>query len=133
MNSKTLYPSQSSGINQVFVTFELLGAATSALTIPSDGAGAPWVASVSRSGVGIFVVTLKDAWNKVLFKSAELDDTLNDGAYATCSNVANENTGTALTFTIRTRSAAGAAADPAAARRIGVTLVLRNGVQLGGG
>jgi hypothetical protein len=76
---------------------------------------------------------MKDSWNKVIFKSADLDDTLNDGGYATVGNVTNEGTSTALTFTIYVRAAAGTVADPAAARRIGVSLSLRNGLQLNGG
>lgn len=133
MQNKTLYPAQSNGVNKVYLEFELLGAGAAALTIPADGSGVNWVQSVSRSGAGVFVVTMKDAWNKVIYKSAEQDDTLNDGAYATIGNVTNEGTGTPLTFTIRTRIAAGTAGDPAAARRVGVSLVLRNGQQLAGG
>lgn len=113
------------GSARVYYEFELLGAGAAALTLSTDTAYS--VASVTRSGVGIFVVTLKDAFTKLLFKGVELDDTLNDGAYATCSDVLNEGTATPLKFTIRVRAAAGTAADPAAARRIGVALVLRNG------
>lgn len=133
MQSKTLYPSQSSGLNQVFVNFELLGAGAAALTIPSTGGGANWVASVTRTSTGLFVVTLKDAWNKCLFKSSDLDDTLNDGGYATVGTLLNEGTSTALSFQLYVRAAAGTVADPAANRRVGVSLCLRNGVQLGGG
>ena len=133
MANRAFYPSQTSGLGQVFLNFELLGAGAAALTIPAAGGGAPWVTSVTRSGAGVFVVTLKDAWNKCLFKSADMDDTLNDGAYATVSDVTNEGTATPLVFTIRTRIAAGTAGDPAAARRIGVSLCLRNGaVGVGG-
>jgi len=132
MANRSFYPAQGYGINRVYAEFELLGAGASALTVPTNP-GANIVASVTRSGVGIFVVTLKDAFNKVLFKSAELDDTLNDGSYATASDVTNEGTALPIVFTIRTRSAAGVLADPAVARRVGVAMVLRNGVALQGG
>ncbi len=127
MANRNFSPSSSNGLNKVYLEFELLGAAAAALTIATGGGGQSWVASISRSGVGIFVVTMVDAWNKCLYKDASLDDTLNDGGYATCSDVLNEGTATPLKFTIRTRNAAGAAADPAASRRIGVKLALRNG------
>jgi hypothetical protein len=105
--------------------FELLGAGAAALTLSTDAAHA--VASVSRSGTGVYVVTLKDAFTKVVFKDAEMDDTLNDGAYATVSDVTGEGTASPITFTIRTRAAAGTATEAASARRIGVRLALRNG------
>lgn len=124
MGNRTLYPSQSYGSGRVYMEFELKGAGASALTLSTDAAQS--VASVTRSGTGIYVVTLKDPFFKVVYKSAEMDDTLNDGAYATCSDIANEGTSTALQFTIRTRNAGGTATEAASGRRIGVTLVLRN-------
>jgi hypothetical protein len=124
MANRTFYPSMSYGSSRVYAECELLGAGAAALTI---GQGANIIASIVRSGVGVFVVTLKDAFNRVIYKGAELDDTLNDGSYATCSDVTNEGTATPIVFTIRTRSASGAAADPAVGRRIGVTLAFRNG------
>lgn len=128
MANRTFYPSSTSGLNQVFLNFELLGAGAAALTIPAAGAGAPWVNTVTRTSAGLFVVTLKDAWNKCLFKCADMDDTLNDGAYATCGTVLNEGTATPLSFQIFTRVASGTIGDPAAARRISVSLCLRNGI-----
>jgi len=129
MSNRNLYPSQSYGAGRVYMEFELKGAGASALTLSTDAAQA--VASVSRSGVGVYVVTLKDAFWKCVTKNAELDDTLNDGAYATCSDLTNEGTSTPLTFTIRTRNAGGTATEAASGRRIGVTLVLRNGAGWG--
>lgn len=132
MANRTFYPSQSTGLDKVYMEFELLGAGASTLTMPTGGGGAPWVNTITRTSAGLFVVTLKDAWNKVLFKSVDMDDTLNDGAYATCGTILNEGTATPLSFQIFTRVAAGTIGDPAAARRIGVSLVLRNGIQFGG-
>ena len=123
---RTLYPSQSYGSGRVYLEFQFQanGASQPALSTV-DGADA--VASLNRTGAGVIVVTLKDSFNKVIYAGADIDDTLNDGAYATVSNVTNEGTSSALTFTIRTRNAAGTAADMAAARKIGVVLILRNG------
>lgn len=104
--------------------FELKGAGAAALTLSTDAAQS--VASVSRSGVGIYVVTLKDAFFKVVYKSSEMDDTANDGSYATVSDVTNEGSSSALQFTIRTRNAGGTLTEAASGRRIGVALVLRN-------
>jgi hypothetical protein len=125
MANRIFYPSNSGALDRVYIDFELLGAGAAALTLSTDAA--QFVSGVTRSGAGIYVVTLKDAWSKIIYKSAEMDDTLNDGAYATCSDPTNESTATPLKFTIRTRAAAGTAADAAAARRIGVSLILRNG------
>lgn len=133
MANRTYYPSSSSGLNRVFMEFELLGAGAAALTIPSTGGGLPHVALVTRSGVGVYVVTLKDAWNKCISKGVDLDDTLNDGGYATIGGLTNEGTATALSFTIYTRAAAGTAAEAALNRRIAVKLTLRNGVATQGG
>lgn len=127
--NRTLYPSQSAGPGRVYMEFELLGAGAAALTLSTDAANV--VSGVTRSGVGIYVVTLKDSFNRCVFKAVDMDDTANDGAYATVSNVANEGTATPMTFTIRTRTAGGTAAEAAASRRIGVALVLRNGTGWG--
>lgn len=122
--SKTFYPSQSGGAGRVYLEFELKGAGAAPLTLSTDTG--PLVASVSRSGTGVFVVTMKDAYQAVVFKSADPDDTLNDGAYCTVGSVTNEGTSSPLQFTLSFRAAAGTLADPASGRRIGVSLALRN-------
>lgn len=125
MANRTLYPSQSYGSGRVDMAFELLGGGAAAtLTVSTDTGGV--VSSITRDNTGIFSVTLKDAFQKVVYKNADPDDTLNDGAYCTVSDIANEGTSSALTFKIRFRAAAGTLADPALSRRIGVTLILRN-------
>jgi len=126
MSNRTRYPSQSYGAGRVYCEFELLGGGAAAtLTMSTDAANV--VKSITRSGTGVFVVTMKDAFNKCVYKSGDADDTANDGAYCTIGNLTNEGTSTPLVFTLYFRAAAGTAADPAAARRIGVTLVLRDG------
>lgn len=125
MGNRTFYPSLSGGAGRVYMDFELIGAGAAAPTLSKDAAQV--VASVSRSGVGVYVVTMKDAWNYVVRKSAEPDDTLNDGAYATCSDVTNAGTSTPLQFTIRTRNAGGTATELASGRKLAVSIILRNG------
>jgi len=125
MANRTFYPSQSTGIDVVYMQFELKGAGASALTLSLDAS--PVVASVVRNGTGLHTVTLKDSFSKVLFKCAEPDDTANDGSYCTVLNVQNESTSSALTFQIQFRNAGGTAAEAASGRRIGVVLALRNG------
>jgi hypothetical protein len=90
------------------------------------GVGVDTVLSLNRTGTGVIVVTLKDAFIQVIRGAAFLDDTPNDGAYATLGNITNEGTNAGLVFTVRTRVVGGAATD-FAARRVGVSLVLRNG------
>lgn len=128
-----LYPANSYGLQRVYLEAELLGNGAAALTIPVNGSGLVSIASITRSGVGVFVVTLKDTFNRVIFKGVELDDTLNDGSYATCGNVTNEGTALPIVFTIYTRAATGAVADPAVGRRIGLNMAFRNGLPNQGG
>lgn len=126
MSNRNHYPSQSCGAGRVYMEFELLGGGAAAtLTLSTDAANV--VKSVTRNTTGDFIVTMKDAFNKCVYKSADVDDTANDGAYATVGALANEGTNTPLTFHIYVRAAAGSAADPAAARRIAVSLALRDG------
>lgn len=133
MANRNFYPSSSSGLNRVYMEFELLGAGAAALTIPAAGGGAPYVQSISRSGAGVYVITMKDAWNKVISKGAELDDTLNDGGYATMGAITNEGSALPLVFTVYTRAATGTAAECVLNRRLSIKLTLRNGVATQGG
>ena len=133
MANRGMYPAQSNGLNKYYLDFELQGAGAAALTIPVIGSGLTWVTSIARSAAGTFVVTLKDPWGRIITKTADMDDTLNDGSYCTMGNITNEGTAVPLVFTLYTRSAAGTLADPASGRRIAVSLAIRNGVQLGGG
>lgn len=133
MANRTFYPAVSNGLNKVYLEFELLGAGAAALTIPVTGGGSTWVASVVRSAVGVFVVTMKDSFNRCFVKTADIDDTLNDGAYASAGSLANEATALPLVFTLYTRTSAGVAADPAVGRRIGMQMALRNGLPNQGG
>lgn len=99
------------------------------VTSGTAGAGQappPVVASITRTGVGVLVVQFSnvDTFNKLIYCSAELDDT-GSGEYATTGNVTNEGTSTGLAFTIRTRVAGGTLTD-FSARTVRVSIVFRN-------
>ena len=124
--NRTTYPSQNLGLGRVYVEFSFTTNNTATpLTSTIDGIPTSFVASFNRTGVGVIVVTLTDSFNKCITATADLDDTANDGAYATVGNIANEGTSSGLTFTIRTRAAAGTLAD-FTGRKCNVLLALRN-------
>lgn len=75
-------------------------------------------ANITRSGTGVFVVTLLDAYYAVAYAGADTDDSVGDGAYCNIGNWTNLQTSTAAQFTLRFYSATGVAADPASGRRI---------------
>jgi len=125
--NRTFYPSFSYGSGRVFCDFAFNCNNTSnPLTSSLIGVGVDAVASLARSGTGVIVVAMKDAFVKCIKASAELDDSANDGSYATVGTLTNEGTSSGLTFTIRTRVAAGTLTD-FTARKCGVSLVLKNG------
>jgi len=125
--NRTFYPSYSYGSGRVFLDFAFTCNNTSApLTSSLIGAGTDVIASFSRSVAGVIVVTMKDAFVKCIKISAELDDTANDGSYATVGTLTNEGTNLGLQFTVRTRVAAGTLTD-FSARKCGVSAVLKNG------
>lgn len=127
MANRTLYPNQAFGSSRIYMDFGFLTNNTASPNLSSlKGVGLDAVASLSRTGVGVIVVTLKDSFSQCVKFDATLDDTANDGAYATIGNMTNEGTSSGLQFTIRTRSAAGTLTDYAA-RYCAVTLALRNG------
>lgn len=127
MANRTFYPSFSYGSGRVFLdfSFDANGASNPALTT-LRGVGVDTVLSLTRTGVGIIVVALRDAFPQVVRADSFLDDTTNDGAFATLGNITSEGTATGLSFTVRTRAVAGALTD-FSARRVGCSLVLRNG------
>lgn len=125
MANRTFYPAFSYGSSRVYCEFLFdTNNTSSPLTSTFDGSDS--VASISRSGVGVLLVTMKDSFNKVIALDASLDDSANDGAYATVGTVTNEGTSSPITFTIRTRAATGTLTDYAA-RRVRVAIAFRNG------
>jgi hypothetical protein len=127
MANRTFYPSFSYGSGRVSLDMGFdTNNTSSPLLTTLRGVGVDTVLSLNRTGTGVIVVTLKDAFIQVIRGAAFLDDTPNDGAYATLGNITNEGTNAGLVFTVRTRVVGGAATD-FAARRVGVSLVLRNG------
>ena len=91
------------------------------------------IATVTRTGAGVLVFQLSnaDTFNKVIYLSADLDDSAADGRYATCGNVTNEGTATGIAFTVRTRAATGTLTDfgtggTGAATKLSVSVIFRN-------
>lgn len=127
MANRTFYPCHSYGSGRVYLEFGFNTNNTSSpLTSTLVGSGVDVISSLSRSGVGVIVVTLKDPFVKCIRASADLDDTANDGAYASVGSITNEGTSTGLSFTVRTRAAAGTLTDYTA-RKLSIGLVLKNG------
>lgn len=125
MSNRTFYPSNSYGSSRVYAEFSFIanGAAAPDMTKVD---GADIVASITRSATGTFLVKLKDTFNKVVGITSDLDDTPNDGAYATAGGVTNEATQTPIAFTVYTRAAAGTATDYTG-RIVRVQMAFRNG------
>jgi hypothetical protein len=130
MANRNAYPSQNGGLGRFYLDFQFLlnGAASPTGTNglgTVDGCSPAFFASIVRTGTGVLVVTMADGWNKLVSCTGDVDDTPNDGAYATIGNVTNEGTSTPLQFTVRTRAAGGALTDYSA-RICKVMLALRN-------
>lgn len=100
------------------------------LTASFDGAKS-FIASVVRNAAGKFTVTFTDAVQKVLWVSPELDDTANDGAYATVGNISNEASATPLSMVLYTRAGATTTATDYAARRVMLRVCVRNSTVAG--
>lgn len=86
------------------------------------------IASITRSNVGILVVTLLDQYRYVVDKYADLEDlnASDDGAYASIGAIQNEATaGAQLSFNIYTRAAAGTKTDYTN-RRVSVCISFKN-------
>lgn len=119
MASRTLYDKQSPHPAHADVAFSFAPAGTGAPT-SVEGKG---VSTVTRTGVGTFLVTLQDAWNALvaatgtLQLSAAADSVVQFGDYSA----------SAKTLVVRVLTA-GAAADVAANanNRVHVSLTLRN-------
>ena len=125
MANRTFYPSQSYGSSRVYMEFEFQVNSTGAVD-QTTITGCDGVASVTRTAVGTFKVILKDTFNRIIHKSAELDDS-NDGYYASAGLITNENTSTPIQFYVFTRTNAGTLTDCVAGRRVHVSVALRNG------
>jgi len=93
------------------------------------GAGADAVATLTRTGVGIIQVTLKDIYRYVCSKAVDLEDldSSDDGAYASIGPDTNDGSSPqkVATFKVYTRAAAGTKTDYNG-RRVSVSLTLKN-------
>lgn len=125
MSNRTFYPAKSYGSSRVYAEFCFDTNNTSSPLLSSVD-GSDLVASITRTAAGVLSVKLKDTFNKLVYVHASLDDSADDGAYATVGTVANEASQTPPSFTIRTRAADGTKTDYAA-RRVRVAVAFRNG------
>ena len=85
------------------------------------------IASVTRTGVGSYLITLADGYRAVQSKFAEIEDAA-DNLLARCGTVSNEGSGhtTAVTVAVVVRNASTGAATESTSRRISVALCLKD-------
>lgn len=126
MANRAFYPAQSFGSSRVYGEFEFQSNSNNPVN-QATITGSNMVASVARTAAGTFLVTLKDSFNRVVWKSAEVDDSANDGAYATTGIVTNEATATPIQFYVFTRAPDGTLEDLVQGRRVQVGMAFRNG------
>lgn len=140
MSDRTFYPSQSYGFARVYCEFQFLSNNTSSPALVFSGqagtqniwgVGSDVISAITYSATGILKVQFqpRDHYNKVIFKTADIDDSAayNDGSYATCGDVTNEGSGTlGISFNIRCRGATGTPTAMAASRPIHAMMAFRN-------
>lgn len=115
---------------QVDISFSFLLNGTGAIATSSiRGEGIlPGGSIVYASATGVYTVTLAQGeyYKYLITAKATLDDTANDGAYATIGGVTNEANGTTpIVFTLYTRAAGGTLAN-FTSRRCGVNIKAKN-------
>jgi hypothetical protein len=115
MADKNFYPSFTYGFARVYMEFNIKAKGNTAWLIADmDGVDQSCISSIARTGVGVQVIVLgaRDRYNKVIYKTADADDTAGDGSYVTVGNVVNEASATlGIGFTARCWTAGGAASD----------------------
>jgi hypothetical protein len=138
MADRTFYPSYVYGFARVYLDFQFQanGASNPSLVFSGQsgtqtvfGIGGDVLASITYSATGHYAVQLqpRDHYNKVIYKTADVDDTAADGAYACVGSVTNEgSTSLGIKYTINTYAAGGAAVQLAAARVLVSMVVFRN-------
>jgi hypothetical protein len=139
MSDRTFYPSQTYGFGRVYLEFQFQSNNTSNPTLVFAGqsgtqtvfgVGGDVISTITYAATGVLTVQLqpRDHYNKVIYKSAEIDDSAatNDGAYATVGDVTNEGTTSGISFKIRCRAETGTPTAMAAGRVIQALLVFRN-------
>lgn len=90
-----------------------------------SNSGPSAVASITRTGVGAYLVTLRDGYRFVQAAHASIDDGA-DALHARIGTISNEGSGatTAVTLALTVRSAA--TATESTSRRVSVSLILKN-------
>lgn len=136
MSSRSLFnDGRTSFPGQVQVDFSFLLNGTGPITIAKTATGTgyrgggllPGGSVVYQGSTGVYMVTLGQGYSfrYVVYPMADLDDTVNDGAYATVGSVLNEGTNTSIAFTLYTRAAAGTLTNYSA-RRCRVSMSCEN-------
>ncbi len=133
-SNRDQYPAYSYGIGGLYLEFSYLaGGGTVAPLVSSVSKQIrPLVTSFTRTAAGVNVVTFADAYLECYYKSADVDDSLGDGAYGTAGNfvVGSGQPGTPQfvpsQVTIRTYTAGGALTDLAANRLVNICFRFRN-------
>lgn len=132
MANRTFYPAYSYGFGRVYVEalFQCNGA-SNPLSTTFDGADI--ISTVTHTGAANnYVVTCKDAFNKVIYGSADLKISAVAGQWCTMATYTNEGTSTPLVFTILAFVAAGTAAnDLSTSNTVAFSLALRNSAASG--
>jgi hypothetical protein len=142
MSNRTFYPSQSYGFARVYCEFRFLSNnVTSPVLVFAGqagtqnvwGVGGDVISSITYAATGVLTVLFmpRDGYNKVIYLSADVDDSAayNDGSYATCGDIANEASATlGIQFKIRCRAATGTATAMASSRPISCIAAFRNSI-----
>ena len=134
MANKNGYGRTATGAEQydMVLFFTMPGTATTVDVTTVEGAavGADLASITHTPGANFVVVTLKDAWPRVLGWSAEVRDTAGGGGgtYATISDITNENTATPLTFQVNTFLANGSVSNDST-QVVCVEMVFRNTIK----
>jgi hypothetical protein len=125
MANRTFYPAVSYGFGRVYGEFIFTpnGSGTPSLSLVD---GSDMVSTLAHTGgTQIITVTLKDAFNKVVYGSADVRGTA--GTWCTIGAISNEATSTPLQVQIYYWQAGGSALnDPTTSAVTQVTLALRN-------
>jgi hypothetical protein len=110
------------GVARKQVVFRFLGNSTSdPATIYDAG---DFVATVTRSGVGTYLVTLRDAYKRLISAQATVQCSAATALFAQFGDFSNEGTSTAFTAVLRLVNGSGTATEMAANANNSVSVTL---------
>ena len=113
MSDRTFQTMKALGTNLRKITFKFFPAGAADPTF--SAIENPGIATITRTGVGAFLVTLSDSYAQLRGVRADLAKSAATPNWAQAGAVANVGTGTPVTIVIRTVDGAGAGVDEAAA------------------